>query len=358
MLDLSVLSSRDGFNLIAKDVDAVFQTIDAMQKKPKTPLASLLRDFDGALSDAAQLVILSLVSEKFGYHALSFNISKSYPEIGKIRATLNEIQTFDLVFTLHHPLSGLCILGQEGETSVHLQQGRLVVIYARSLETDKSEEERKKTAYQLLHQIKDFITKQKTFDTGLYASPVFKKPVTVDLPPRKAESAPAAVEPRAASQASHASHSQAAHQNSYYGAAAAKEVKPTVVAAQTNEEEVAAPASNEPAGAKKTSPAYAVQVTNELFHNGNVEAWKNIIESYNLKYPDIEIFVYHKEERILNLNSLFKWGKVKNGDSIVFRVKAVEFKDLARLKRYLFEGASNRFEKFLHKELNGYLKLF
>ena len=28
------------------------------------------------------------------------------------------------------------------------------------------------------------------------------------------------------------------------------------------------------------TPLYGVVVTNELFHNGNVEAWKKIIESY------------------------------------------------------------------------------
>ncbi|MBW7859051.1 MAG: hypothetical protein H3C43_12340, partial [Leptonema sp. (in: Bacteria)] len=63
-------------------------------------------------------------------------------------------------------------------------------------------------------------------------------------------------------------------------------------------------------GAKMT-PKYSVQVSNELFHNGNVEAWKNIIEAYHARYVGCRVIVYHEGELIQDLNSLFKWGKVK-----------------------------------------------
>ena len=33
---------------------------------------------------------------------------------------------------------------------------------------------------------------------------------------------------------------------------------------------------------------YSILVTNELFHNGNVEAWKKIIQSYTTKYPGLQ----------------------------------------------------------------------
>jgi len=56
---------------------------------------------------------------------------------------------------------------------------------------------------------------------------------------------------------------------------------------------------------------YSVVVQNELFHNGNVEAWKRIIDSYTTKYPGLEVYIYYDGERIMNINSLFKMGKGK-----------------------------------------------
>ena len=109
---------------------------------------------------------------------------------------------------------------------------------------------------------------------------------------------------------------------------------------------------------KKITPKYSVQVTNELFHNGNVEAWKNIIEAYNTTYPDIELVIYHQGRKIVNINTLFKWGKVKNGDVILFCLVGNEFKSIAKLQRYFFEGASNRFNRYLKKDLNKPLNLF
>ena len=109
---------------------------------------------------------------------------------------------------------------------------------------------------------------------------------------------------------------------------------------------------------KKITPKYSCQVTNELFHNGNVEAWKNIINSYESFHPHLKVCVYHNSEKINNLNSLFKWGKVRNGDVILFNVVGENFKDIAKLQKYLFEGASNRFEIFLKKEPGVPLNLF
>lgn len=106
------------------------------------------------------------------------------------------------------------------------------------------------------------------------------------------------------------------------------------------------------------TPKYSVQVTNELFHNGNVEAWKNIIESYHTKYPQCKVIVYHEGELIQDLNSLFKWGKVKHGGVIMFQVVGKDIKGVSRLQKYLYEGASPRFESFLKKDVNKVLNLF
>lgn len=106
------------------------------------------------------------------------------------------------------------------------------------------------------------------------------------------------------------------------------------------------------------TPKYSVQVTNELFHNGNVEAWKNIIEAYEAKYPGCKVIVYHEGELIQDLNALFKWGKVKHGGVIMFQVVGENIKGVSRLQKYLHEGASPRFEAFLKKDINKVLNLF
>ena len=109
---------------------------------------------------------------------------------------------------------------------------------------------------------------------------------------------------------------------------------------------------------KKMTPKYSVQVSNELFHNGNVEAWKNIIESYTTKHHNLGVHIFHDGQRVNNINALFQWGKVKNGDVILFSVEGEEFKDISKLKRYLYEGASNRFETYIKKDINKVLQLF
>jgi hypothetical protein len=106
------------------------------------------------------------------------------------------------------------------------------------------------------------------------------------------------------------------------------------------------------------TPRYAVVVQNELFHNGNVEAWKRIMTSYNAAYPNLQVYIYYEGERILDINSLFKWGKVKHGSAIEFAVAGNEIKDVAKLQRYLAQGASHQFEAFLRGSVTSVLKLF
>jgi hypothetical protein len=89
-----------------------------------------------------------------------------------------------------------------------------------------------------------------------------------------------------------------------------------------------------------------------------VEAWKRIVASYCAKYPALQVYIYYEGERILDINSLFKWGKVKHGSSIQFAVAGNDIKDVAKLQRYLVQGASHQFEAFLHGPVNNVLKLF
>ena len=106
------------------------------------------------------------------------------------------------------------------------------------------------------------------------------------------------------------------------------------------------------------TPMYSVPVTNELFHNGNVEAWKKIIQSYEMKYSGCEVVVFYEGERIQDINTLFKWGKVKHGSTIMFAVVGEDIKDVAKIQRYFRQGASSQFEAFLRAPVNTVLKLF
>ena len=111
-------------------------------------------------------------------------------------------------------------------------------------------------------------------------------------------------------------------------------------------------------GKKKITPHYGVLVTNELFHNGNVEAWKKIIASYEMKYPQTKVLVFYDGEQILDINTLFKWGKVKHGTYIEFALMGTVFADVSKLRRYLEQGASHRFEAFLKGDPTKNLVLF
>jgi hypothetical protein len=112
------------------------------------------------------------------------------------------------------------------------------------------------------------------------------------------------------------------------------------------------------AGKGNMTPKYSIEVSNELFHNGNVEAWKKIIESFTTTYSDLDVYIYHGGELVNDINSLFKWGKVKHGDSIFFQVAGENIKGVSKLQKYLFEGASPRFEQFLKIGVGQVLRLF
>jgi hypothetical protein len=137
----------------------------------------------------------------------------------------------------------------------------------------------------------------------------------------------------------------------------AEEVAPAPIPASEPPKAAVAAAQAVKPGARIT-PLYSVVVQNELFHNGNVEAWKRIIASYNAKHPDLQVLVYYDGERITDLNTLFKWGKVKHGSTIQFAIAGEDISDVAKLQRYLSQGASHLFEAFLKGPVNSVMALF
>jgi len=108
----------------------------------------------------------------------------------------------------------------------------------------------------------------------------------------------------------------------------------------------------------RKSPRYAVQVTNEFFHHGNVEAWQNIIAHYLEKHPESKIHIFHDNRPVHRISKLFEWGRVSVGDVIHFTVTASDFRTVAKLKKYLSMGASPRYLPFIKKHRYDHLNLF
>jgi hypothetical protein len=134
-----------------------------------------------------------------------------------------------------------------------------------------------------------------------------------------------------------------------------KAAKPSAPEAPAPEPPAPAP---QPSGRSRMTPLYGITVTNELFHNGNVEAWKKIIESYETYHRGLRVLVFYEGDRIQDINSLFKWGKVKRGTAIMIAVAGEQIKDVAKLQKYLRQGASPLFEAFLKGHPHKVLELF
>ena len=89
------------------------------------------------------------------------------------------------------------------------------------------------------------------------------------------------------------------------------------------------PTSSGVQGNVKITAKYAVTVSNELFHNGNVEAWVNIVESYKAKYPGLDVHIFFGGKAVENIQGLFKWGMVKHSDAILFSVSGADIQGVA-----------------------------
>jgi hypothetical protein len=106
-----------------------------------------------------------------------------------------------------------------------------------------------------------------------------------------------------------------------------------------------------PREAPGTAPLCSVAVSNDLFHYGNVEAWKRVVADYEKAHPGCRVRVYYDGEPILNINALFTWGKVRSGRSLEFSVAAPDggaIPDLALLRRRLTQAAGRDFLPLLN----------
>jgi len=334
------LSTRLGFNKSLGHFRLVTGVVEQLNRGAN--LADVIDDLEKRKAvEKAQIgpILNALVRDRLAYSALSFNLSQDVDAFDAIREAAEKWNRVDVLIAYHHPQLGITLINPkqaaQWEAVQDLNREELVVCYAKALR----EEDRDLEPIAL---------------EGVQALLLGRKPTGLEKLHDPAGVARAVPPPRAAP-------ARAATPQAAAPAAGRPEPPPTAPPAQAPQAAQGEPApsvSPAPSGKRRVTPKYSIQVTNELFHNGNVEAWKNIVASYKAKYPDLEVHIFHDGQKVNNINALFKWGKVKNGDVILFSVAGDEIKGVAKLQRYLFEGASIRFQQFLKKDVNKTLNLF
>jgi hypothetical protein len=309
---------------------------------------------DENLSGARGALLLNmLLVDKLGYFCFSSNLGSVAADIPALAGEFGKWKGVDLIATYQHPDLGLIIANPKSAEELAnfgmIRKRELLVVYAGKggAPVDAGCVKAAELAVAVFEGKKAKVPPE--ILRGNFAVKKLKK--TEEEKPVKAAK-------KAGKPAKAPSRAKAAKPGKARGRSAAVAASPS-----PSPERVAAPVVTTAApaitkGPVRMTPMYSVVVSNELFHNGNVEAWKRIIASYNAKYPDLQVYIYYEGERILDINALFKWGKVKHGSAIQFAVSGNEIKDVAKLQRYLVQGASHQFEAFLHGPVNNVLKLF
>jgi len=329
--NLEILSTRSGFNSAVRHIKKTMEIAGSAGN-----LGDIIYELDDdeLTSNKIGLLLRMLLVDKLGYKTASINLHDTVKDLTALSKEFSKWSGIDLVAAYYHPELGLLIanpkVAEELAGFGDMRKRELLVIYA-GLQGKETNETCQKAAEIAL----------RLFEGSKIAAPAGAAkgkftPKKVSKPKKEAEPKP--VKAKTASRGKSAAKGKTAAQQ-------APVKKPAVVQSSGG-------------GAKKMTPRYAIVVQNELFHNGNVEAWKRIIASYKAKHPNLEVFIYYERERILDINSLFKWGKVKHGTAIEIAVAGDEIQDVAKLQRYLTQGASQMFEAFLRGPVNSVLKLF
>ena len=312
--ELNVLSSRAGFNTALRHFRNVTGYVSEVADGAN--VADLINEsLDERSIERYQVktILNALLVDKFAYTYRSYNIEETLEKADHVPEMIGEWTNIHLILTYFNPQEGQYVINPKNavqwESILPLIRDEFAVVFAGPVENELKPQV-------LQNAIKDFISI--LYGKKIKAKKEYigkRKPPPQPPPPSQAVQSAA---PEAATKV----------------AAAAPSIK------------------------RRVTPRYSVQVTNELFHNGNVEAWKKIVESFKYKYADLDVLIWYENERINDINALFKWGKVKHGGLIMFSVAGENIRDVSKLQRYLFEGASPRFEVFLRGGLGKVLDLF
>ena len=343
------LADREGFNASVRHIQTVVASVDRLADKENLAdvIGELLED-KKLDKDDIRPVVSMILGQKYHYRSVSANLDTVAGDLGAVSDETASWNGVDLVAIYFHPDLGALVVNPKNKLRMaqidRLNRSELLVVYAGRFTKEGDPALLEAAARAVIDLFAG--RKPKTKPDFLKGDCVYrqaKQPAAVEAKPKatpKAKVKAAAAAPK--------------------GAVAPKAKKAAVEPAAVEPEEPKAAVAAEQAvkpGARMT-PMYSVTVTNELFHNGNVEAWKRIIASYNSKHPDLQVLVYYDGERITNLNALFKWGKVKHGSSIQFAIAGENISDVAKLQRYLAQGASHMFEAFLRGPVNSVMALF
>ncbi len=342
------LASKDSFNASVRHVKATVGLAGNISDGDNlADVLNTLIDDKTLNSDEILPFVSMLLIDKFGYYTTSKNMDCTISGLEPVQDTVKNWNAFDIVVVYNHPDLGVIAVNPKNPLHAaridRINKSELLVAYVgcHGKPFDASLASRAADSLLSLYggaKVKDI--------PALLKGPCSYK-VPKDAKSARAEKAvPVQAKPVEKKAAKAAAGKKT-------GVVAATQAAPAAVV------EVAVPkhAAGPKPGARMT-PMYGVTVANELFHNGNVEAWKRIIDSYKTKHQELDVLVYYDGERILNLNALFKWGKVKHGSVIQFAVAGENICDVAKLQRYLAQGASSMFEAFLRGPVNGVLALF
>lgn len=337
------LASKETFNASVRHIQATVGLAGRVAGGEN--LADALDALIDARSISAEEIppfVSMLLIEKLGYLTAARNMVSAVSDIASVQSIVKEWNAFDIVVLYNHPDLGAIAINPKNPAHAsridRMNKTELIVAYVGCFGKSFDQSMAFKAADTVVSLYEGAKLKE---------NPAFRKGSCA----YKAPSGPKAEKPaKSSAKAPKAKIVVAAKSGRKSKAAEAAAPIPVVVAAPK------LPAAPKP-GARMT-PMYSVNVTNELFHNGNVEAWKRIIDSYKAKHAELDVLVYYDRERITNLNALFKWGKVKHGSAIQFAVAGENICDVAKLQRYLAQGASPMFEAFLRGPVNGVLSLF
>jgi hypothetical protein len=339
------LSTREGFNRSLKHFRFITQVIGEFEGHRN--LAEVLSDRLVEKSIEPEQILPTLnaiLVDKYHYKVCSHNLDETFEDFDSISSETTKWKAVDVMIAYFHPELGVVAVNPKNRAHWNgvqsLKRNELVTIFAGAFQ-----ETGDNPLYsQAIDLVIDMIEGSKVRTPSVLTRGKF-----VQKPPKKPKPEPVA---RRAAPGRRPRVAKAA-------AVAAPAFPAATVTAAADAPAVAAPApAASTTTSKRMTPMYGIVVSNELFHNGNVEAWKKIIQSYTTKYPSLEVFVFYEGERIHDINTLFKWGKVKHGSAIMISIAGEDIRDVAKLQRYLKQGASQMYEAFLKAPVNTILSLF
>jgi len=332
------LATKQGFNASVTHIQNALSLLDSCNvKKNIADEIGILLENKELTNEEIPAFLSVILIDMWKYKAVSKNIREITATPTDIITETAKWKGIDIVIGYHHPDLGFLVINPKNPANASLfetlKKNELLNIYVGQQDKGTLDapvaEAVFKAFFNLLEGAKVSIPAKLLNGPFVFTAPKVKKQSTGERK-RKAAKNPAKAKT----------------------AAKATQVKQTTAPA-------AAPVQMQaPSGKTRISQQISVVVTNELFHNGNVEAWKRIIRSYNARYPHNKVIVFYDGEQIVDINTLFKWGKVKHGSSIQFAVAGEEIKDLSKLSKYFAEGASPRFEAFLRGSPSTVLNLF